>query len=536
MPKFDCAYAPQCPITFSSRGNMERHCARAHGGLGRYYCSLCAELKFFASHASLRNHLSNHGPGLVCDHCNGTFKRSSINKHLKLCGERINLAVEHDNESVSSLEAIEPLYRAPETGVTRSTHSAPKQALTETMMNEYIEWVKSPTALGKSRLIQNIDAFISKFRTTLGRLAYFNKITAEELLKRLGTNKNWATYFRPDQLNNFTISLATTTNGRELRKSTVYNYIRTLIVFFEWKVDVKECEDMRPTLVLLKRLGQSLNLQKQRERDPEAKAARFDDMPPFPELLKYVTEELKDNAIQAFDIFKNTEDRNWELYASCRDYILAALLIGVPPQRAQVFNSISIRDITYQDGHAILKVAKHKTAHVYGPVVLPIPPFYKIQFEEYLVIRNYFCASPDVDCLFIGKDGNQERYITKRFQAIIHSKFNCNITIRDCRSLYVTYASKHLDSTSLYNLSRLMFHSFKTQQDIYRSDNAVQRAIDALGSTTRGLPDVLSIQDGLREDLGEFGDEMRDDEGDEFDEFPDELFHELADKISQQNI
>jgi hypothetical protein len=172
---------------------------------------------------------------------------------------------------------------------------------------------------------------------------------------------------------------------------------------------------------------------------------------------------------------------------------------------------------------------------VYGPVVLPVPPFYRTQFEDYLVIRDYFCASPDVDCLFIGKDGNPERYLTKRFQAIIYSKFNCNITIRDCRSLYVTYASKHLDQTRLYNLSRLMFHSFKTQQDIYRSDNAIQRAIDTLGSTTRGLPDVSSVQDGVSEDLGGFGEEM-DDEEDEFNEFPDELFHELADKVSQQQI
>lgn len=514
---------------------MERHCDRAHGGLGRHYCTECDGLKFFASPASLRNHLSNHGPDVMCEHCDGTFKRSSISKHLKSCNKRSDLAVEHDTDSASILEPIEPLYRAQQTGITRSTHSAPKQAFTEVMMKEYIEWIKSPTALGKSRLIQNTDAFISKFRTTLGRLAYSNQITADELLERIGKNKDWAIYFRPDQLNKFTTSLATTNNGRELRKSTVYNYIRTLIVFFEWKVDVKECEDMRPTLVLLKKLGQSLNLQKQREGNPEAKAARFDGMPPFPDLVKFVTEELKCKAIQAFEEFKNTDDRTWELYASCRDYVLAALLIGVPPQRAQVFNSVSIRDITYQDGHAILKVTKHKTAHVYGPIVLPIPPFYRAQFEDYLVLRDYFCASPDVDSLFIGKDGNPERYLTKRFQAIIHSKFNCNITILDCRSLYVTYASKHLDQTALYKLSRLMFHSFKTQQDIYRSDNAVQRAIDTLQSTTRGLPDVSSVHDAFSEDSGGFGEEM-DQEVDEFDEFPDELFHELADKVSQQQI
>jgi hypothetical protein len=79
-----------------------------------------------------------------------------------------------------------------------------------------------------------------------------------------------------------------------------------------------------------------------------------------------------------------------------------------------------------------------------------------------------------------------------------------------------------------------MFHSFKTQQDIYRSDNAVQRAIDTLQSTTRGLPDLSSVQDEFSEDSGGF--EEMDDEEDEFDEFPDELFHELADSVRQQQI
>ncbi len=531
MPKFDCEYAPQCSTTFASRGNMMRHCERVHGGVGRPFCTHCDDLKFFASPASLRNHVSNHGPDVVCEDCNGTFKRSSIKKHHKTCTQQHDTAYEHENDSVASTESIEPLYRAPSTGITRSAHAAPKQSVVETMMEEYVEWIKSPTALGKSRLVQNTDAFISKFRTTLGRLANFHGISAGDLLKRIAKRSGWTDLFRPDQLNKFTTSLATTDLGRQLRKSTVYNYIRTLIVFFEWKVDVKECEDMRPTLLLLKKLGQSLNLQKHQERNPEAKAARFENMPPFPELLKYVTEELRSKAIQAFEEFKSSADVVWEQYASCRDYILAALLIGVPPQRAQVFSSVSLRDIQRQDGHVILKVDQHKTAHVYGPVILPIPPFYTQQFEDYLVIREEFCASPDVDALFIGKDGQPEAYITKRFQAIIHSKFKCNISIRDCRSLFVTYASKHLDLTELHKLSRLMFHSFKTQQEVYRTDNAIQRAIDTLNSTTQALPGIPRAQEDSSEEYKEDAEES-----DEFDEFPDELFVELADKVSGQNF
>lgn len=505
---------------------MKRHCNRVHGGIDRPFCPECPDLKFFASRASLRNHLSNHGSDAICEYCECIFKPSSIKKHMRRCSDRPNTSTGYDND-VSSPALIEPLYRAPETGITRSNHSAPKRKDVESIMEEYIEWIKSPTALGKSSLIHNCDAFISKFRTTLGRLAQFNHISAEELLKRIGNGKNWSVYFRPEQLNKFTTSLATTDRGRELRKSTVYNYIRTLIVFFEWKVDVKECEDMRPTLLLLRKLGQSLNLQKQRERDPEAKAARFENMPPFQDLLKYVTEDLRYKAAEAFGNYEQTGDATWEQYVLCRDYILAALLIGVPPQRAQVFSSISVRDIQHQDGHIILTVDKHKTHHIYGPVVLPIPPFYKKQFEDYLRIREEFCASSNVDSLFIGKNGEPERYITKRFQAIIHAKFKCNISIRDCRSLFVTYASKHLDNTELYKLSKLMFHSFKTQQDIYRADGAIQRAIDSLNSTTSQLPAISRLQNSIEESK---------DEVDEFDEFPDELFLELADRVSQRQM
>lgn len=514
---------------------MQRHCVRVHGGVDRPFCPECDDLKFFASPASLRNHLSNHRPDVTCDHCNRSYKPSSIKKHMKKCNERPDTSFEYEDESVPSGGPIEPLYRAAETGITRSVHAAPTKEFVATMMKEYVEWVESPTALGKSTLINNSDAFITKFRTALGRLAEFHSISAEELLKRLGQGKNWSAYFRPDQLNKFTTSLATTDKGRPLRKSTVYNYIRTLIVFFEWKVDVKECEDMRPTLGLLKKLGKSLNLQKKREGVSGAKEARFEQMPPFPDLLKYVTRDLKRKAVEAFSNFERTGNATWEHYTPCRDYILAALLIGVPSQRAQVFYSVSVRDIQYQDGHAILTAKNHKTDYKYGPAILPIPPFYMNQFQEYLAIRRELCASPEVDSLFIGMNGMPEGYITKRFQAIIHDKFQCNISIRDCRTLYVTYASQHLDNTELHKLSRLMFHSFETQQNIYRSDNRVQRAINSLASTTSGLPAMSMIQDESSDDSSEDFEED-DDEFDEFEEFPDELFLELADKVSQQQM
>lgn len=61
---------------------------------------------------------------------------------------------------------------------------------------------------------------------------------------------------------------------------------------------------------------------------------------------------------------------------------------------------MSLSDLQEQNGHAILTIKKHKTAHVYGPVILAIPPTYKKQFDEYLVIRSEFEDMPP-DELFL---------------------------------------------------------------------------------------------------------------------------------------
>ena len=361
-----------------TRRNMERHCLNTHGGLDRPYCPECDQLKFFASQASLRNHMQTHQDDVQCTHCDKWFKSSSAKKHAKNCPDRRGNEYQADFEVQDEIDGdfgeIDPLYRAPTTAITRSAHAAPKQSSFESMMSEYLEWLKSPTAIGKSTMINNTDAFEAKFRTTLGRLASFHRISAEELLKRLKREKQWQQFFTNSKLNEFTMSLATTDRGRVLSKSTVYNYIRTLIVFFEWKVDAKGCKDMSETLELLRRLGKCLNLQKKGEQDRESKAARFATMPSFPAMLDFVSTELKTNAISAYETYQNTQEATWDQYIACRNYILGALLIGLPPQRAAVFDTVSLSDLQEQDGHAILKIKKHKTAHVYGPVIIAIPP------------------------------------------------------------------------------------------------------------------------------------------------------------------
>lgn len=533
MPVFECIYAPRCVSTFKTKRNMERHCLNAHGGLDRPYCTECDQLKFFASHASLRNHMMTHQPDERCRHCTKWFKNSSVKKHVKNCPERRDNDLQADlsvqDEIDDGFGEIDPLYRAPVTELTRSAHAAPKPSTFNTMMAEYIKWLESPTGMGKSSLINNTKAFVDKFRTTLGRLASFHRISADDLLKRIARGKKWKVYFSNSKLNDFTMSLATTDGGRALRKSTVYNYIRTLIVYFEWKVDAKGCKDMAETLELLRKLGKCLNLQKKGEQDRESKATRFALMPSFPEMLDFLSIELKNKAIAAYKEFQDTDEATWEQYVACRNYILVAMLIGLPPQRATVFDTVSLRDLQEQDGHAILTIKEHKTAHIYGPVVIAIPPMYKKQFDEYLEIRDELCALSAIYSLFIDKKRLQERYLTKRFQAIMVALFNRNITIRDCRSLYVTYASQHLDDTALNKLSRLMFHSFKTQQTIYRSDFAVDRAIASLESTTRALPGMMGMY--ADDDDVDVSMETEEEPG-EFDGVPpDELFLELADQL-----
>jgi hypothetical protein len=487
--------------------------------------------------------LKTHQPDEECPRCHEQYKKSSLSKHIKNCRELDDADDEFELQSEAK-EAIDPLFRAPISGITRSAHAAPKQSYVDKLMQEYIEWIESPTALGKSTLIKNSAAFIDKFRTTLGRLATFHHITAEDLLGRIGRGRAWSQYFAHDKLNDFTMSLATTDRGRPLRKSTVYNYIRTLIVFFEWKVDVKGCENMRSTLELLKKLNRCLNLQKQRERDPEAKSVRFDAMPSFPEMLAFLSQELREKAVNAYREFKDlqpvTKIMMWDVYVSCRNYILVAMLIGIPPQRATVFNTVSLLDLQEQDGHAILTIKNHKTDYRYGPVVIAIPPHYKKQFDEYLEVRGEL-AQAGINSLFLNKNGEQEKYLTKRFQGIMDDKFGCNITIRDCRSLYITYASQHLDITKLQQLSRLMFHSLEIQQTVYRSDNSVERAITSLNSTTRALPAMMSMYADEEFEDSSIGDNDPDSfEGisatiGEFDDIPDELFFELVETHNKAN-
>ncbi|KAF1314909.1 hypothetical protein FI667_g16388, partial [Globisporangium splendens] len=139
---------------------------------------------------------------------------------------------------------------------------------------------------------------------------------------------------------------------------------------------------------------------------------------------------------------------------------------------------IKREEIKIVNGFVVMTVKRHKTYHFYGPVVVVLPPRFTSDFEVYLQHRDNLARS-GCSSLFIDRRGEQEPYLTKRFQKLVYMKFGKVVSIRDCRSIYVTKASKELNMQQLYSLSRQMYHSFQTQQTIYCADDSVQRAMES---------------------------------------------------------
>jgi hypothetical protein len=112
-------------------------------------------------------------------------------------------------------------------------------------------------------------------------------------------------------------------------------------------------------------------------------------------------------------------------------------------------------------------------------------------------------------------------------------KFNTSVSIRDCRSIYVTYASAHLDLTQLYELSRQMCHSFQMQQTVYRSEGGVERAMKNAASM-QALTGAMAMPIGNDGDIltATANNEDSDDASDEFDSTPDDLFMQVIEEYN----
>jgi hypothetical protein len=251
------------------------------------------------------------------------------------------------------------------------------------------------------------------------------------------------------------------------------------------------------------------------------KAARLAKMPTVPQFLAFLTEKLK----RAVQYVRLHERESWEDYEICRNYILVALLFGVPPQRKQFLDTVDVDDITVRDKYSILTVSEHKTARRYGPIVVALPPYYYEDFKYYLDLRLTHALVSN-NSLFIQRNGSRDKYLTRRFQQLTQDEFGIDVSIRDCRSIFVNYAKDKFDLKQLYELSRQMCHSFQMQQSQYRADDSVDRAIHILRSMNQ-ITDLLPIANEETHDIQQLEDGST--QHGENDDTVDELAGELTD-------
>ncbi|KAF1313700.1 hypothetical protein FI667_g17123, partial [Globisporangium splendens] len=401
-------------------------------------------------------------------------------------------------------------------------------------MKEFVEWLKSPTAIGKKTSVRDVTGFISKFRTILGKLSNSCAVLVE-----LATP------------NKFFMWLANADDGRQLQASTLYNYVRTLVVYFQWKTYGLGRSEFTNALQAIEQVQQNLNFQKRNLQRNVDKHARFANFPTIPDIIDFMQTELRSKAGAArvacpvTVALENACVATWEMYEALRDYILFALLITTPAQRLQVYNELNVDEIAYKNDYAVLALKKHKTDYKYGPVTTALPPHYLQDFKAYLEAQLDVAALACKN-LFVGRNSKKEKYLTKRFQDIISKKYNMDIGIRDCRTLFVTWASDHLDLTQRYELSRAMCHSFQMQQSSYRVEDPVNRAMrsadtvqalsalnamDAQNPVTRFLPvcsaDLIDMEEI---DEGEDKSETEDPFGD----VPDDLLLQAMDEYESQ--
>ena len=504
-----CSFHPGCGKTFASAFSMKRHVKTQHKNA--FVCPVCVTMRLFSSSQSLRNHISIHKRDPVCQYCMKTFQQSYVYQHEVTCIERpqdTECAVDGDSDVCEDVEAYHdadtPTPRAPEpvfvpepSGITRSQHSAPRFDDIETHMDGFNAWIRNPGAAGKPRMITAPQSFMAKFRTVLGRIKTHFDIDDKQLFYRMNRSDTCAKMFSVPNLLSLMDTLRKTTDGRLLETRTLSNYVRHITLYFTWKVNSCGKTQFRGTLDALEQVGRNLSVAVVRAPKYDKKAAHVATLPSVPDFLGFIKGELRDKAVHARINFTTVPPTDaMDLYLDLRNYILVALLFGVPPQRAQVYNTLKTDDITFRDDkYTILRVEQHKTCSTYGSAVVALPPYFYEEFRAFVDARDELAlVFYDNNSLFIGADGKPERHLTSRFQKLVNGKFGVNVTLRDCRNIYVTYAAKHLDLKQLYNLARQMCHSFQTQQFVYRSEDSIQRAIDLIHSTN-ALTSIMPLCD-----------------------------------------
>jgi len=234
------------------------------------------------------------------------------------------------------------------------------------------------------------------------------------------------------------------------------------------------------------RTSVTISKQHKRHQNADHKAERLTDLPSVDDFVRWLEHDL----CEKFE----AEIRRWraegfdeKMYIAGRDFFLVMLMCAVPPQRLQLLQLMSLRDMKPSStGSVYFKIREHKTGHIYGQAVMFIPKRFVKLFTKFRVFRRELLRHQvsalkmpeliDEERVFFRTDGKPDNYLTARFKQLVFEKFGKKVTIRDCRSIYITYANQHVaDLKDMFELSRLMYHSFATQQQVYRSDTVLHR-------------------------------------------------------------
>jgi hypothetical protein len=447
------------------------------------------------------------------------MSKGNLKRHIeKACKNKPSVHREEEDtsntidtalEGLSSLQSFrESTLAIPFSGFRRSPHYAPSKEVVEKELPELVSWIKAPATFGKTRGIKRIGPYLDKLRTVFGKLKVFHKLTEKQLFRRLKSKRLSKKIFDMAALNNFMSTLHQAYNKEDdtLNLQTVHNYAVVLLGFLRWKLFGQNLKQLQPIVDAMTDMTTQISRLKKTDIDRQAKALKIQHLPQIPEILSYLNTELKQKAENVYQIYRDAKSLSdndlWTIYSNYRNFILVAMLVGIPTQRAEVFNTIHVTSIKVRHRYTGLSIKDHKTAHKYGDVQVVLPPLYHDDFQRYLLLRKKITKG-GCQNLFVNKKGEAEKRLTNIFKRLMYRKFQKCVTIRDCRSLYVTYMSKHLTLTQMYALSQQMFHSFQTQQEIYRSEDSFSKAVKCLIDTNSILQQLPLHEGPLIEEIEE---------------------------------
>jgi hypothetical protein len=494
-----------------------------HNGMS-FHCSKCNDLKEFKIKEDLVKHNKNiHRPDKVCPICRKYIRASNHARHVKKCrseqnissiptdGEDEDMGIDMDDDQTSSLlfdgcvsEDVQSLITPqamplPEES-RKSKTLAPTKEETAEHFPEFWNWLKNGASVGmttwsrrsRKRDIEGSDDcdLCNKFRTWVGKMLYLHQSSLKNFAKIMNHKTSCYNFFTNQRIQKISDCLykgSTTTN--QLSSSTAYNVWRPLIKFMEFKVNFLQQKQFESILVVIQAHTHKISKQRKTENYQTEKSNRIASLPQVPEIMDFMDNQLKPLAIRAAKIYETgvqTLADGWACVNAIRDYFLLVLQYDIPPQRLQILLKLNLLDINWDHDCPIFTIEEHKTASIYGAVYVGLRPELATLLRQYISMgqqmlpkKIWYSMKSNGDMPFFFNKLGPEKRITEIYRRIMFAHFGKIITIRDNRNLYITHASKRLKQNEMYELSRKMYHSFQTQQEVYRCDRSIIQALDS---------------------------------------------------------